>query len=194
MEINKAEKFILDLLQSKLPENLHYHKVSHTLDVVNSSTEIAIEENIVDPTDLILLRTAALYHDCGFINVYEDHEEEGCRITREILPMFSYNADQIEIICEMIMKTKIPQRPATHLEKILCDADLDHLGKEDFEIIGRQLISERRAHGFQGDENAWNEIQISFLESHTFWTESSRRKGNQKKSEHLMRLKNLYKV
>ena len=45
MEINKAEKFILDLLQSKLPENLHYHKVSHTLDVVNSSTEIAIEEN-----------------------------------------------------------------------------------------------------------------------------------------------------
>lgn len=194
MQLNKAEQYILEVLQKQLPNTLHYHKLSHTLDVVRASTEIAKEENITNPYELILLKTAALYHDCGFINVYENHEEEGCRIASEILPGFSYSEQEINIICKMIMKTKIPQKPETHLEQILCDADLDHLGKDDFDIIGKQLLAERREYGFAGDEFAWNEIQISFLESHVFWTESSKRNGNKKQSEHLQRLKNLQKV
>jgi len=194
MQLNKAEEYILEVLQKQLPNTLHYHQLSHTLDVVRASTEIAKEENINNPNELILLKTAALYHDCGFINVYENHEEEGCRIVSETLPKFSYSEQEINIICKMIMKTKIPQKPETHLEKILCDADLDHLGKDDFDIIGSQLLAEIRAYGFAGDESAWNKIQISFLESHVFWTESSKRNGNKKQSEHLQRLKNLQKA
>ena len=194
MQLNKAEQFIIEHLQLHLPATLHYHKLAHTLDVVHSSLVIAEEENVTDPTELILLKTSALYHDCGFLHVYDHHEEEGCRIVQETLPRFSYNEQEITIICNMIMKTKVPQHPETHLEQILCDADLDHLGREDFDSIGTQLYLERKEFGFNGNETEWNEIQITFLESHVFWTKSSQLKRSSKKAEHLQRLKNLFIV
>ena len=38
---------------------------------------------------------------------------------------------------ELREATKIPQTPLTKLEEIICDADLDYLGREDFFEISR---------------------------------------------------------
>ncbi len=84
MQLEKAEKYIIELLRSKLPSNLCYHDLEHTYIVLKKSMEIAREENITEEHDLNLLKTAALYHDSGFINVYDNHEEESCRIAARI--------------------------------------------------------------------------------------------------------------
>jgi uncharacterized protein len=191
MQLQKAENFIVELLESQLPSTLHYHQFSHTRNVVKASLDLAKKENITDPKELMLLKTAALYHDSGFLHVYNNHEEEGCRISKEVLPGFGYSEADIDEICAMIMKTKIPQQPVTHLEKILCDADLYHLGGVEFDEVGAKLYQERLAYGFVHNEHEWNLIQISFLESHHYWTESAKSAGDQKKLEHLNRLKNL---
>jgi uncharacterized protein len=138
-----------------------------------------------------MLRNAALYHDSGFLDKYQLHEEAGCDIVRDALPNFGYSADQIETICGMIMATKIPQSPRTHLEQIICDADLDYLGRSDFEPIAQTLFEELKVRFMVQDIQKWNEIQVKFLTSHHYWTKSAierRASAKQKHLEHLIEL------
>src|SRR5436190_4370426 len=175
MDFKSAERYMTNLLCEHLPATLSYHNFGHTQAVLQSVTEIAKAENVTDPEQLTLLQTAALYHDSGFLNVYDLHEAEGCRIAKKVLPGFGYSDEQIEIICAMIMKTMLPQAPVTLLECILCDADLDHLGREDFYKIGKGLHDEWMNIGRIHTEEEWNKVQITFLEKHHYWTKSAQR-------------------
>ncbi|HMG89318.1 MAG TPA: tetratricopeptide repeat protein, partial [Chryseolinea sp.] len=107
-----AEKVILQKQREELPKDLTYHNVEHVEDVVQSSIQIAQHEN-VSPEDIRLLRIAAFYHDSGFITAAKNHEEHGCTLVRATLPSFGFSNEQIEIICGMIMATRIPQTPQT---------------------------------------------------------------------------------
>jgi len=191
MDIDEAEKFILNLLATQLSPALHYHGLHHTLDVMQEAMLLAQEEGVSDQESLRLLKTAALFHDSGFLYTYPDHEEEGCRIARAELPAFSYTKAQIDIICGMIRATKIPQKPRTHLEQILCDADLDYLGRADFEPIAASLFNELKGRGIVSDEKTWNMIQIKFLESHVYHTVSSKTKRQLIKQRRLEEIRGL---
>ena len=187
MKIEGARTYILEQL-SNLSSDLYYHGVHHVLDVERATAVLADGEGINEAESLILLQTAALYHDAGFLRTYKDHEEEGCAIARDILPEFDYSMAQIEVICGMIMATKIPQNPKNHLEQIICDADLDYLGRDDFEAIAHTLFQELRALNFVRDLHSWNRIQISFLQAHHFWTRTAKSARNRVKRAHLEKL------
>lgn len=189
MDFKSAEKYIVKLLQEQLPETLTYHNFNHTSAVLESATEFARLENITDEEELTLLKTAALYHDSGFLNVYDYHEAEGCKIAEQVLPGFGYSERQIDIICRMIMKTMLPQAPETLLECILCDADLDHLGREDFYSVGKGLHDEWYNIGRIHSEEEWNKVQITFLEKHHYWTKTAQRIRGPVKARHLEELK-----
>ena len=189
MNLKKVEKYIHEKLQKNLSPTLTYHGFHHTLDVVDAAMKIANLEGIVDNESLVLLETATLFHDLGFISTYRNHEEEGCRIAELILPSFQYSKSQIETINGMIMATKIPQKPHNILEQIIADADLDYLGREDFEPIADSLFQELRQREMVADIETWNKIQVKFLESHHYWTKSTIALRNENKTKHLKALK-----
>jgi uncharacterized protein len=188
MRVDRARKYILDQLSSNLSSALYYHGVHHVRDVVSAALTLAKGEGVCDQESLDLLETAALYHDSGFLFKYKGHEEAGCEIAREVLPDFEYNNQQIELICGMIMATKIPQTPTTHLEEILADADLDYLGRNDFEPIANTLFEELKAFNMITDLDAWNKIQVRFLQEHRFWTSTAKHTRNHGKQLHLENL------
>lgn len=188
MDAQGAKAFILAKLKSELPADRTYHSLEHTLDVYANAITIAEEEGITGE-GLVLLKIAALYHDSGFTIQDSDHEEAGCRITREALPRFGFNERQIELVCEMIMATRIPQRPRNKLARVLCDADLDYLGRNDFEQIGLFLFSEMRTYGVLRTERDWNELQERFLERHSYFTATNKRVREPVKQQHLARIR-----
>lgn len=184
----KSESRILKLLSEKLPEGLYYHGIHHTIDVTNSAEEIAREEG-VDGEDLFLLKTAALFHDAGFVQEYVKNEKIGVTYAREVLPKYGYTERQIDIIDGIIMATEIPQNPKTHLEMIMCDADLDYLGREDFYEISESLKKELIAFGkIQGDKQ-WDQMQIPFLEKHQYFTETNKRRRQPNKLKRIEEIK-----
>lgn len=191
MDIEKAENHIIEKLRTGLAPTLFYHGLHHTLDVTHAALVLADEENITDADSLILLKTAALYHDSGFLNTYKGHEEEGCRIAREQLLLFGYSSEQMDIVCGMIMATKIPQSAKDPLERILCDADLDYLGRADFEPIALSLYRELKARNMIANEKTWNAVQVQFLESHQYHTRSARNKRESAKQQRLAELRKL---
>jgi len=184
MDQQAAKAFILSEMHVGLSGLRTYHSLEHTLDVYASTITIAEEEGIAGE-DLVLLKTAALYHDSGFLVDPENHEAGGCHLAREHLPGFGYDEEQVEKICAMIMATKIPQQAQDRLSEVLCDADLDYLGREDFFLVGDRLYQEMKAHGGLATRREWNLLQEEFISKHSYYTATSRALREPKKQEHL---------
>lgn len=194
IQYQDVEDFAFAKLNAELPKNLYYHSIRHTQSVLLCSQLIAMEEGITEDSDLLLLKTAALFHDMGHIISPNGHEERSCNYVREILPSFHYSALQIETICSMIMSTKVPQNPHSKLDEILCDADLDYLGRSDFEPISDLLFQELQELGMlSSDKNEWNKKQIKFLSAHTYFTEFSKNNRDANKQKQIARLKKIVK-
>lgn len=184
-----AEKYIIKRLSGDLPDGLHYHGIHHTKDVCEAVERLAIWEG-VKGEELYLLKTAALYHDAGFIDSYESNEPIGARLAKEMLPKFGYTEDQINQVIELIESTKIPQNPQNHLEEIMCDADLDYLGRNDFYTIAETLKQELIEFGKLEDNPAkWVEMNIGFLSSHSYFTASSKNRREPEKQKRIKELK-----
>lgn len=191
MRVQEAIDAILSKLERGLSRNLHYHSIAHTRDVLARTLELAEAEGIDDPEDVNLLRTAAAYHDSGFLINNRDHERLGCKLVRAELPEYGYTDDQIDRICGMIRATKVPQKPRNIYEEIICDADLDYLGRDDFYPIGQRLFKELKAFRILETEEEWNALQIKFLNGHSYWTETNKRERAEKKAAYLKELEGL---
>ncbi|HMQ59727.1 MAG TPA: HD domain-containing protein [Flavilitoribacter sp.] len=188
MNYHAVKAFILDKLGRELPGKLTYHGVHHTLDVLFITEELCYLESI-DPYEALLLRTAALFHDSGFTITNVNHESLSCQIARENLPRYGYSDEEIERICGMIMATRIPQTPKNFLEKIICDADLDYLGRDDFYDIGATLFEELKAFNILKSEEDWNRLQVRFLENHHFFTPTNVERRTARKQRYLEELR-----
>lgn len=184
MDAQAARNYILVRLKKELPIARTYHSLEHTLDVYASAIGIAEQEGI-EGEGLVLLKIAALYHDSGFVVQDHDHEEASCSIVKEMLPGFGFNERQVQLICEMIMATRIPQAPRNKLARVLCDADLDYLGRGDFERIGSSLFAEMKTYGVLKNEREWNELQVRFLERHSYFTSTNKEQREPVKQKHL---------
>ena len=169
MQYEKVYSFLMAKLEAGLPGWLTYHNSGHTKNVIAGAELLAKAENITGD-DLVKLRTAALFHDAGFLQQAEGHEEVSCILAREYLPGFEYNNDQIEHICQMIMATRLPQTPADRLGEILCDADLFYLGQEGYTANAEKLYREFKHTGVIDNETEWQLKQIEFLSGHKYFT------------------------
>jgi predicted metal-dependent HD superfamily phosphohydrolase len=184
MKFEAAKDYIMDRLRRELPQHLSYHSVEHVKDVYSAAERYAEAEGI-SGEDRVLLLTAVLFHDSGFLVQQKEHERISCEIASEHLLAYGYTPEQIQRICGMIMATKVPQDPHNLLEQIICDADLDYLGREDFFAIGNRLFAELSVYGLINSEEEWNKLQVRFLESHHYFTASAIRWRQATKAAHL---------
>jgi uncharacterized membrane-anchored protein YitT (DUF2179 family)/predicted metal-dependent HD superfamily phosphohydrolase len=172
MQSAAAQSYILDILSRELPPNISYHDISHTEKVIMHAALLADAER-VSGKQLEILLTAAAYHDAGFLEVYIGHEEVSCRIARESLPQFHFSEEDIESICSIIMATKLPQSPQSHLAQILCDADLYYLGTDDYTLTAESLFLEFLDQKIVNNKYEWQEQQVQFLMSHRYFTKTA---------------------
>ncbi|MBL4667833.1 MAG: HD domain-containing protein [Flavobacteriales bacterium] len=190
MDFKNAKKYILERLETELPDNLYYHGVHHTMDVYDASIKIGELENL-SQEEKVVVNTAALYHDAGFIFQYEENEVLAVKMVNEVLPKFGYNNKQLNVIGDIILTTRIKTRPKTLLEKIMCDADYDYLGRNDVGQIADTLFRELAEYGFPFSEKDWNITQVKFLNKHEYYTKSSIQLRRDNKWDYLRYLKGL---
>ena len=188
MNYEGAKNFILSKLERELDPRLTYHSVKHTKDVLDSAVRLADMEKI-SPEDLILLKTACIFHDSGMLVTYRGHEEASIEICHEILPSFSYSRQDTETVCRMILTTKLPQCANDNIDKILCDADLDYLGRKDFFMIAHKLKYEWDVLNIKPTTLfEWYFIQREFLSTHKYFTPSAIRLRQEYKMENLRQI------
>lgn len=172
-----------------LDEHLTYHNIDHTLDVLRQSERIAREEGIRDEYKIYLLKVAAMYHDTGFLVTYANHEKASCEIFRNDASRFDFTPEEQVFITRLIMATKLPQTPMDIYERVICDADLDYLGRPDFFRIGDGLRREFLHYGIVSSDEEWDQLQMKFLAGHSYHTNSCKRSREAEKQAHITQLR-----
>ncbi len=191
MKYEDLKKFVINKLKKELKPTLYYHNYKHTLDLCKIVEEIGYKEGVSDE-EMEILKTAALLHDTGFLWQYDDNEELACDFAKNTLPDYNYNNEQIEKICDIILATKMPQKPTNKLEKIICDADLYYLGRDDFFITALKLHKEWGENSTKKITfKDWYLKQKAFLLSHNFFTKTAKEMLNEKKQENLLQIEEL---
>jgi predicted metal-dependent HD superfamily phosphohydrolase len=191
MDFTGAKEHIISLLRKELRPDLHYHCVEHTLDVYEATCRLIELERPADvPHDI--LKTAALWHDAGMLTRYREHEEASVTMVQQILPGYGYSQAEIDSVATLIMITRLPQQAITLSEQILCDADLDYLGREDFFIHSFQLQLEWKVNNIKRTNlSEWLDIQVKFLSEHDYFTKSARKLRCKLKAENLEEIKKM---
>ena len=186
----KVRRRALEILNSRLPKALYYHNLRHTLDVVNVVNQYIRRENI-NSERAYLLRIAALLHDIGFTETIEEHEEKSAEMARQFMIEYGFSKEKITIVQDLIRATRIPQSPKNELERIMCDADLDYLGRNDFAEISNDLFKELKQASKVSNKNDWNKAQVKFLENHKYHTEFAKKNRQPKKEKRIIEIKKL---
>jgi class 3 adenylate cyclase len=190
IQFTDIQEIILDKLERELPKYLYYHNVKHTVDVVTEVELIGWAEGCSDH-EILLLKTAGLLHDAGHTVGYDNHEELSCELARDFLPKYGYSEDQIEKICKIIMATKMPPNPKNLMEKIICDSDLDYLGRSDMIPVSNTLFKELKEQNKIGSFNDWNKLQIKFISGHQYYTDTARSLREVNKQKQIERIRKL---
>jgi predicted metal-dependent HD superfamily phosphohydrolase len=143
------------------------------MDVLEQCIRIAQAESVTNAHEIFLLKVAALYHDTGFLHTYRNHEAASCDIFLAETKGYSFTESENDVVKRLIMVTQIPQQPKDILEKIICDADLDYLGRDDFFSIGETLRKEFLLYKVVATDLEWENLQLKFLKNHSYHTTSS---------------------
>lgn len=182
-----AYKMIESFLINHLPKEYTYHSIKHIRDVVIQSERIAKKEKI-NKEDIADLKLAAWLHDVGYIWEPARHEARGAEYATTVLNAMDFPAQKINKITGMILATKIPQSPKNILEQIICDADLDYLGREDYKENSTLLLQELRLKK-EVTEQDWLKIQDQFLTKHAYFTKTANTTRNKLKAMVLANIK-----
>ena len=192
-----VDEYIRDLFRDELPDGIKYHDADHTLHptkgIVAIANDIALDEKISEQ-DRELIIAAAYFHDTGYIREYDKNEPIAARMAGRILKLIGYGPAEIEKIQSMILATDLAVEPKTQVEKILCDADLDHLGRKDFLELDARLREGRGTRGVDvSDDKKWYEGTLNLIKNHKFYTESRKKLREEKKQENIQTLINKLK-
>ncbi len=171
-DFRRAKEYALGRLAGELSPHLTYHSLRHTRDDVLPACLRLARRSGVPADDLLCLATAATYHDTGFLYSYSEHEAHSIALVQAVLPGFGYAEAQIDTIVALIAATRMPQRPTNPLAELLCDADLDVLGRNDFGQLNHKLLAEQARYGKGGlvSEEEWLRDQMHFLQGHVYFS------------------------
>ena len=193
MNLNNREVYpevciqLLATLKVNLPTHLTYHSLYHTIDVANVCN-MYIEHYKIDDEYAKLLRIASVGHDFGYIISPENHEERSIQALSQILSNI-LNPKEITLVNAMIRATKVPQAPKSFYDKILADADLDYLGRPDYDELSDCLFKEFQYYHIVKTEEQWLNLQIQFLENHSYHTTFAQAHRKPQKLKKLKELK-----
>jgi predicted metal-dependent HD superfamily phosphohydrolase len=183
--INEVEDYVRELFKAKLGNEVLYHTINHTIDVVNAVEVIGKAESISED-DLEILLIAAWFHDTGHFHCCTGHEEQSNMYAREYLEKHFYPSEKIEKILDCIRSTKISQNPKNKLEEIICDADLLHLGEKNIKERGDLLREEFELRGIKKlSDIEWMNHSIAFFNQHRFFTEYAKKNYGLQKEKNL---------
>lgn len=187
IDFEGAKTYAIKRLSEELDNRIVYHCLSHTFDDVLPATEaLALAAGIEDGSDdLLLLRTAAMYHDMGFLIQRHEHEAAGIEIAQSILPTFGYSQTQIDRISGMIQATHLPQSPRNFFEQIIADADLDVLGHSDFLARNQKLRIELANFDTNFTDLEWYSGQLKFITHHQYFTDVAQQKNQHNKQSNI---------
>jgi predicted metal-dependent HD superfamily phosphohydrolase len=185
-----VQDHVLSLFRSQKDKTFIYHNLAHTESVVKASSQIANHYQL-NEKDFFIVTTAAWFHDTGYFTDYKNHEAKGGEMAATFLRNNYLDEVTVTAVVNCILATRVPQSPKNQLEEIVCDADLFHLGTDDFPENNKLMRKETETKkGINISKDEWRQGTILLFEMHHYFTDYCQLLLNDKKRENLEKLKN----
>ena len=191
-KLSKVEPIatILTRLSGILPDDLHYHSVSHTHNVLSESIRFGLFDKLSDRA-ILLLAVAASYHDAGYVFRRVNNEELGALLSDDAMrDTNNFSEDEVALVHQMILDTQLVETPDgpkqvahTELSKYLLDADLGNFGRDDFFDRLDAYLLESKA-----ERLPLLKRTLALLQSHSWYTNAARVLRQAKKEENISKL------
>ena len=187
----EVEAYVTNFITEQVHKDFAYHNIQHTLDVVAAAKELGSAFNLHSKEEELLI-LAAWFHDSGYDKGPIGHEERSCQYAKAFLEKHSFEESDIKIIQNCIMATKMPQSPNSLLEKILCDADMSHLGKKIYwERCGRIRQEFTLTQNKTMSEPEWIQFELDFINNQEYHTQKAKELFDTRKQKHIRQLNKL---
>lgn len=184
-----VEKHVGDYFHTHSDPRLVYHNLEHTEKVVNAAQQIANHYQL-NEQDFFTVTVAAWFHDTGYFEDALNHEAKGAVLADDFLAKHKVNQEIRDQVKSAILATKIPQKPKSEIDKILCDADLFHLGLADFRAKGKLMHKENELiYKKEISKSEWRKKDIQFMESHHYHTDYANLLLSDQKQKNIEKLK-----
>jgi len=172
--LEDVKKYVISYFDAYQDPNLIYHDLQHTKDVVAAATKIANHYQLSDE-DFFVVVAASWFHDTGYFTDKAEHEAKSISIAGHELKQLKVADAVIEKVKGCIMATEMPQKPVGLLQEIICDADLFHLGTDDFNERSKLVRKEiEKVKNIVLDKDVWRQKSIELLQSHRYFTDYCR--------------------
>ncbi len=192
--IQKSREYATQIIVEELPKDFVYHDLDHTLSVLSNSLLLAKPYNLSEE-ELEILTIAALFHDLGYLTIYQGHELASEKMAEDFLKKAGYPKYKIEAVIACIHATIVEVPPLSISEQIIKDADLASLGSVDFEKYSNKLRHEwlHFCDELYTDKE-WYEINYNFLNGHQFFTDEAKRLYGAVKLENMAKMRKLLEL
>ncbi len=191
--VKKVEEYASGILNQEIAEQWTYHDHYHTTRVVEAVKMIGKESGLSE-SDIEILTIAAWFHDTGYREGCQQHEQRGALCAREFLEPLGYPNESIMKIEGCIMATQMPQNPTNLMEMVMCDADLHHLACDDYGEMAAKMHKEiEMVKDKEISEEEWNEMNYNFFKDHEFFTEYGKTHLEPRKAANLKSIKKAVK-
>lgn len=185
--LKESEQFIKDYFAENLSASYVFHNPEHTAQTVAAAKTIG-EGFRLNDRDMTVLLLATWFHDTGYSEGPDDHEERSCSHAERFL-RGKVSEQELTDILGCIRATKVPQNPKNVLEKIICDADLSHLGMESYWDRNSRLRQEfTLTRNKLMSDNEWVDFELEFMLTHEYHTVVAQELFNKRKGKHIQQL------
>lgn len=191
----EVEKYVADLYEKNDSELICYHSFNHAKEVVDVVQKMCMAINIgSEETENLII--SGWFHDVGYFEKCEGHEVISANYAEKYLSSQGFPGDRIKKIISYILATKVPTNPRNIYEKIICDADLHHLGTSKIEEKSQLFRTElENRNGCNLTDSEWIENSLKFLKHHSYYTDYAKTEfENQKRLNIFQFEKKLKKV
>ena len=174
--IKQAIAYVEVLFNTRQPDWVRYHTLEHAKAVAEGSEEIGVACGLGNE-DLEVVILAAWFHDTGYLEKIEGHEERSAELAKSFLEGKGYSRRRVAQVAGCIRATRMPQNPKNLIEQVLCDADIAHLASKDF-LESTELVRFEIEHqmGRRLSEIEWLTMNTNFVASHQYHTGCARAK------------------
>ncbi len=188
--LDQLRAHVAGLFHAHNDERFTYHNLQHTEQVVENAVRIANHYQLADEEFFIVV-AASWFHDLGYLFDCSKHEDCGEGIARAFLTEKQVDQKVIDQVSGCILATKMPQNPVGLLQQIVCDADLYHLGSDNFKQRNKLMRKEAQAFcNTEIDRNVWRAKTIALFKNHHYHTDFCQKILNDKKAQNLAEMEN----
>lgn len=187
--LQEAEEHASYLLEHRLKPGFSYHTIDHTRQVVYACREIGINCNL-SAAEIDLLVLAAWFHDLGYLEKYDGHEEESIKMAEAFFDEKEVNRGLVDDVTSLIEATKMDHVPRNLMEEVIKDADLYNLATpealDNSDAIRSEWVLFRK---MELSDKKWEKFNLNFFKQHIYYTSYGKAVLEERKQKNIKKLK-----